>query len=440
MNITIEELSTLKRKLTITLPAADIEGQVTAKLRDILRTAKLPGFRPGKVPLSIIKQRYGGQARQEAYEAAINTSYSEAIQQHELKPAGQPEIEPGDLKEGEDFQYTATLEVYPEFDVAGIDGLTVDEPKAEIVDADIEEMLQNLRKQATEWNVVEREAATGDRAKVDYSGKIDGEDFPGNKREGAMIEIGSGQLPEALEGPFNDAITGKKAGDEVDFTLTFPADYTVEEVQGKTADYHIIIHEVTAPTVPELDDEFATKFGIQEGGLEKLREELVENMQRELKSSTKNKMKAQVIEKLLESNVFDVPESLIQVEIGRLKEQALQRMGMPADMDGMPDLPDEIFADQARQRVALGLVFGKLIAAKEIQPDPQRVNETLANIAASYDNPQEIMRAYQTNQNAMSSIQSVVLEDQLIDLLIADATVIEVPMSFKELTTPEQNA
>lgn len=440
MNITVEELSNLKRKITVTVPAADIEAQVTTKLREILRTAKLPGFRPGKVPLSLIKQRYGGQARQEVYEGAINSSYAEAIQKNELKPAGQPDIEPGDLKEGEDFQYTATVEVYPEFDVAGTDDLAVDQPTAEITDADVDDMLENLRKQATEWNAVEREATTGDRAKVDYSGKIAGEDFPGNKREGAVIELGAGQLPDALEGPFNDAISGKKAGDEVDFTLTFPDDYTVEDVQGKTADYHIIVHEVTAPTVPELDEAFASKFGIEEGGLDKLREDLTENMQRELKSATKNKMKTQVIDKLLESNKFDVPESLIKVEIDRLKEQALQRMGMPAGTEGMPELPDEIFTDQARQRVALGLIFGKLIADKEIQPDPQRVNETLVNIAASYDNPQEIIRAYQSNQNAMASIQGVVLEDQLIDLLIADATVTDVPMSFKELTTPEQNA
>lgn len=448
MEISVEQTSTLERKLRISIPAAKVEEQVNAKLQQLSRQARIPGFRKGKVPKNVIEQRYGGQARSEALEQLINSSYGEALQQEELQPAGQPSIEPEEIKPGTDFVYTATLEVYPEIKLQGLDKIKLDRPVAEVTDADIDEMLETLRKQATTHEAAERAAAEGDQVKIDYTGLVDGEDFPGNTGEGAVIPLVAGELPEPFDAAFRGALIGKSAGDVVKFDVVFPEDFGIEQVKGKTAEYTATVVQVLEAKQPELDDEFAKKFGIAEGGMDKLREDLSVRMRDEAENAQRARLKQAAIDAMLEANQVEVPATLIRAEIGRLRHDALHRMGDedhashdPRDHEQATEqLPDELFAGQAEKRVTTGLLFGELIKDRDVKVDPTRVNEQIERMSQQYENPQEIIKAYRSNPQALRQIEMSVLEEQVIDELVSMAEVIDVPMSFSELTQQNNNA
>lgn len=442
MNVTVEQTSALERRLTVALPAADIDAKVSKKLQEYSRSIRLPGFRPGKVPFKIIQQRFSGSVRAEICEAELQPSYAAALEKEGLRPAGPPAIEPLTMEEGKDFEYIAVLEIYPEIEVKGLDALTINKPTVAIGDADVADMLEKMRAQHTEWTTVERAAAEGDRAKVTFTGTIDGEEFAGGNAEGIYIQVGAGNMPEVFEGPFSKALTGVSAGDTPTCSVSFPADYETEEMAGKTADYSLSVEEVSEGTVPELDDAFAEKFGVTDGGIEKLRANLVDNMTSEVGNRVTAKLKEQVIEQLLAANDFEVPKALITQEIERLREEAKQRMGqqgLPVDTMGESELPAELFEEQANRRVKVGLVFGEIIKANSLVADEAKVDVMLDGVVAQFGEQAEAMKQmYRGNAEAIAGIESAVLENQVVDFLSEKATVTEVATRFEEIVAEGQ--
>lgn len=443
MNVSVEQTSTLGRKLTVSIPSAELEPKVEERLREVSRTVRLPGFRPGKVPASLVKSRFGASVRAEVFEKELQPSYTAALEQENLRPAGTPEIVPVSMEAGKDFEYTAEFEVYPEFEVVGMDKLKIERPTAEIADADLEDMLVKLQQQHTEWAEVERAAEAGDRVKVDFVGltrKSEGNDgsFPGNTATGAQFVIGQGSMPDEFETPFTEALVGAKAGDEVKAKVKFPKDFRTEEVANKTATYTITVSAVEAGNTPELDDAFAVKLGMEEGGVEKLREELKANMERELNSAVSAKVKEQVVEGLTAANEVDVPNAMVAQEISRLRDDAKQRatqygagnMELPDDI-----FPDEMFTAQARQRVHVGLVFGEIIRVNDLTADEAKVEEALDRMVAQYGEQADgFKQYYRSNAQAMAGIESSVLEDQVVDFVLAKAKVTDKATTFAELT------
>lgn len=427
MQVSVESTGALERRLTVQVPADRIEQQIEERLRSLSRRAKIKGFRPGKVPYKVVRQHYGDDVRQEVLSEVVRSSFSEAVAEKQLNPAGAPRIEPESAEPGQDLRYTATIEVYPEIELTGLDGIEVERPQVEISDADVDAMLERMRKQHATWEEVQRPAARGDRVSVDFEGAIDGEPFPGNKGENTAVELGAGSmLPE-----FEKALEGAEPRQELSFDVTFPDDYHGEEVAGKTARFQVTVRGVSEPRLPELDEEFAKTFGVTEGGVEKLRERLRESMQREAEQTARNRVKQQVLDGLAEANPVDVPTALVDEEIERLRKDTAARMGVPEDRTA--DLPRELFAEQAEKRVRLGLLIGELIREQDIQVDRDRLKETVDGMVAGYENPEEMARAYMQNPQVLRSLEAMVLEEQVVDHLLERAKVSDKAVSFDEL-------
>ena len=320
MQVSVEATSALERRMTVGVPAARIESAVDKSLQQTARRAKVPGFRPGKVPMSVIRQRYEGAARQEALGDLIQETFYEAVVEQKLNPAGAPSIEPKVFEKGKDLEYVATFEVFPEIKLAGFEGIAVERPQAEVGDADVDTMLDVLRKQNTRFEAVERAAENGDQITIDFVGKIDGEAFAGGSAKGVPLVLGSGRMIPGFE----DALVGVKAGEERVINPTFPEDYQNLDLAGKTAEFTVNVTAVAAPALPELNDAFFALFGVKEGGLEGFRAEVRKNMERELRQAIKTKVKNQVMEGLLETNPVEVPKALVADEVNRLRVQAVQ--------------------------------------------------------------------------------------------------------------------
>lgn len=427
MQVSVESTGALERRLTVQVPADRIEKQIEERLQSLSRRAKIKGFRPGKVPYKVVRQHYGDDVRQEVLSEVMRSSFSEAVTEQQLNPAGMPRIEPQSAEPGQDLRYTATIEVYPEIKLTGLDGIEVERPQVEITDADLDAMLERMRKQHATWEEVQRPAAQGDRVNVDFEGTIGGEPFPGNKGENTAVELGSGNmLPE-----FEKALEGAEPGQELSFDVTFPDDYHGEDVAGKTARFQVTVRSVSEPRLPELDEEFAKTFGVTEGGVEKLRERLRESMQREAEQTARNRVKQQVLDGLAEANPVEVPTALVDEEIERLRKDTAARMGVPEERTA--DLPRELFAEQAEKRVRLGLLIGELIREQEIEADRDRLKETVDGMVAGYENPEEMAHAYMQNPQVLRSLEAMVLEEQVVDHLLGRAKVSDKPVSFDEL-------
>lgn len=319
MQVSVESTSALERRMTIGVPAERIETEVTKRLQQTARRAKVPGFRPGKVPMNVIRQRYEDAARQEALGDLIQATFYEAIVEQKLNPAGAPAVEPKVFEKGKDLEYVATFEVFPEIKLAGFDGIAIERLQADVTDADLDNMLEILRKQNTRFEAVERAAENGDQLNIDFVGKIDGEAFAGGSAKGTPLVLGSGRMIPGFE----EALVGVKAGEERVINPTFPADYQNLDLAGKTAEFTVTVNSVSAPQLPELNDDFFALFGIKEGGLEGFRTEVRKNMERELRQAIKSKVKNQVMEGLLAANPVEVPKALIGNEVNRLRVQAV---------------------------------------------------------------------------------------------------------------------
>jgi len=436
MQVTVENTSDLERKMRVTIPSDEVEVQVTEKIKQTAKQVRLKGFRPGKVPLKEVKRRFGAGIRQEVSSEVIQSTYGQALQQEDINPAGMPKIEDVKIEEGQDLEYTAVFEVFPEVEVAGFDGIEVEKLTSQVGDDDLDKMIQTLREQRTEFSDVERAAVDGDKLNIDFEGFVDDEAFEGGKAESADIVLGSGQMIPGFE----EGLIGLSGDDEKDLEVTFPEDYQAENLAGKAAVFKIKVNSVSEPVLPELDDEFFTLFDVKEGGLEAFREEVKSNMQRELDASIKAKVKNQVMDGLDATNELELPQALLDEEVNRMRQEAVQQFG---GGQGAPQidpsvLPAEMFSDQAGKRVKLALIINAIVEKNELKPDEDKVRETIETMASSYEDPEQVINFYYSNEQQLSQIRNVVLEEQIVDLVLETAKVSEKAVSYEEAVSREE--
>ena len=428
MQVSVETTQGLERRLTITVPAATVSKEIENRLRGLAKTQRIDGFRPGKVPAKVIKKRFGAAVAEEVAGEIMQRNFYEAIVAEKLNLAGAPTLEPAQVKEGEDFSFTATLEVYPEFEVAGVEAIEIEKSVSSVTDADVDGMIETLRKQHAEWVTADRAAEANDQVKVNFNGSIDGEEFEGGKAEDFTLAMGQGRMIPGFE----EGIVGKSAGEEFTVEVTFPEEYHAENLKGKTAIFAITLNAVETQELPEINAEFVGKFGVEDGTLESLKVEISKNMSRELEQAIKADTKTKVLDALVESNDIDIPAALIKQEIVTLREQAMQRFGQMAPQNA-PELPDELFTEQASRRVKIGLVLGEFIKANEITADDARVQDMIASMASAYEDPAEVIAHYKDNEQALANVRNVAVEDQAIDLVLEKANVTEKEVAFEEL-------
>ncbi len=428
MQVSVETTQGLERRLTITVPAEQVTGEVNNRLRQLAKTRRIDGFRPGKAPLTVIKKMFGPSVEADVAGDLMQRNFFEAVMSEKLNPAGMPTMEPAPIKAGEDFTFTATFEVYPEVAVTGLDAVAVEKPQAEVTDADLDKMIDTLRKQHADWTEADRAAEDGDRVTMNFVGSVDGEEFEGGKADDFVLVLGSGRMIPGFE----DGLLGKKAGDEFTIEVTFPEEYHAENLKGKPASFAITLTKVEAQQLPELTEEFVKRFGIADGTVDGLKAEVRKNMERELSQALKASVKEQVIDGLLEQNAIDVPQSLIDSEVDTLRKQALQRFG-GLDAKNAPQLPAELFKDQAERRVRVGLILGELIKANEIKADDAKVQEIIASMASAYEDPAEVVAYYNDNPQLLENVRSLAVEDQAIEFVLAQAKVTDKQVSFDEV-------
>lgn len=436
MQVSVETVSSLERRMTVGLPAARIDAEVDKRLANAARNVRLDGFRQGKVPMKVVRQRFGLGVRQEVLGELVNKAYFEAVQQEKLQPAGMPTIEAkGGDATGRDFEFVATFEVFPELELGDLGKVSVLRLRGEVTDADVDQMLETLREQQAKFEVVERAARNGDQVMIDFEGFKGGEPFAGGQAENSPLVLGSGQMIPGFE----DGIVGMTAGEEKTLALVFPADYHSEDLKGQAVEFRIKLHSVSEKKLPELDDEFFKLFGVEEGGLESFRKEVFNNMTREMKSAALNKLKTSVIDELHKIHEVNIPNALIKNEINAMRGQMLQQFGeMAQKIDAASIFPDEMFAEQAKKRVATGLIFAELIRQRDIKVDPARVRSKIEEMASVYNNPQEVVDHYLANKQLLSGIENMVLEEQVIDLILDNAKVEDKQVGYQDVIRREE--
>lgn len=432
MQVSVETTDGLERKMTIAVPSVQVDSAVNARLQEAAKSVRLNGFRKGKIPFKVIKSKFGKGVRQEVVGELMSQTYYDAINQESLKPAGQPKIEPTNIEEGKDLEFVATFEVYPEIILPDFSKLEVERLNADINDTDIDEMIETLRQQRQTWEVIEREAADQDMTNIDYLGKKDGEEFEGGAAQGASLVLGS----ERMIPGFEAGIIGKKAGDEFTLSLKFPTEYHNDDLAGAAVEFDITLNSVSEQVLPEVNEEFYKSFGVEEGDVEAFREEVSNNMRREMKTASRNKLKTKVMDSLIAAVDVTVPESLVSNEILQLKSQALQQMGGAQGADPSM-LPDELFKEQADRRVILGLVLGEIIGQQNLQADPAKVRESVEELAATYESPDDVINWYYGNKEQLATIESAVVEDQVFDYIIEESVVTDTEVSYQEIIKPE---
>lgn len=435
MQVSIETTSGLERRLTIGLPADQIEQAVAERLAKAARTVRLNGFRPGKVPLKVVQQRFGGSVRQEVVGETLSKTFYDVVSREGLRPAGPPRIDPVRDEPGEDLEYTAIFEVYPEIQLGDLATLVVARPVAAVTDADLEAMIERLREQRAQWHEVERAAALGDRVSLDYSGRRDGVPVEGSAATGAELLLGSGRMIPGFE----DAVVGMKAGDAKTVNLIFPENYQEEPLRGAAVEFELKLHAVKEKRLPEVDAEFLKQFDIDDGDMTRFREEVRRNMERELANALRSKLKTRTLNQLLALHEVDLPQALVAEEIRNVRRQMVSQFGGGASFDESM-LPDDLFAGQARRRVKLGLIVAEIIKATGIEADPGRIRERIAEIAAGYEEPEQVMQYYLSNQEALYAIQGAVMEDQVVDHLIGLAQVTDEALNYQDALRPDPAA
>lgn len=431
MQANLESLGTLQRRLSVALPMAEIEREVDERLKRLTRTVKMHGFRPGKVPLKVVAQQYGPQVRQEVLGDALQKSFGEAVRQQNLKVAGYPRFDAKPPSEGAaEFEYSATFEVYPEVTLGDISGTTITRPQLEVSEAEVDRTLEIMRKQRVTYDPADRPAQNDDRVTMSYTGRIDGAEFAGGKAENQQVVLGEGRLlPE-----FEAQLTGVKAGDTKTFDVRFPDDYHGKDVAGKTATFEVSVSEVAQPKLPEIDADFAKSLGVADGDLERMRSEIRANLEREVKSRLRARVKDQIMQALLDSTTVEIPQALVETEIERLREltrQDLTARGIPVKSE--TPMPAEMFEQQARRRVNLGLVLAELVKAHQLQPKPEQVRAAVEEQAQSYEQPQEVVRWYYQQPERLREIESIALEDNVVEWALSRAKVEDKPIAFDEL-------
>lgn len=428
MQVSIETTNGLERCMTIGVPAAEVEQKVTAELKKLARGRRIDGFRPGKVPPAVIKRMFGKQARYEAIYQQMQQSFFAAAEEHKVKLAGMPYFEPTVDEEGKDLEFKATFEVYPEVTLNDFSALQIEQLSAQVSDADLEKMVDTLRKQNTTWNESEEAAASGDRVVIDFEGFIDGEAFEGGKATGYSLTLGSNSMIPGFE----DGLIGAIKGAELTLDVAFPEDYHKEELKGKPAQFKVSVSKVEKGVLPELNAGFFQSFGVESETEEQFRSEIRTNMERELKRATRTVTKNKVIEALVSANPVEAPAALINQEVDRLRRQAAQQFGGGQGFD-FNQIPAEIFKPQAEKRVIVGLLLNAAIEGSELTASEDKVNELIEDIAATYQEPEEVRNYYRNNAQQKSQIEALALEEQVMDKILAAAAVTVVDSSYEDV-------
>ncbi|KTS30213.1 trigger factor [Pantoea stewartii] len=427
MQVSVETTQGLGRRITITVAADSIESAVKKELVDVAKKVRIDGFRKGKVPMNIVAQRYGASVRQDVLGDLMTRNFVDAIIKEKINPAGAPNYVPGEYKEGQDFTYAVEFEVYPEVELKGLENIEVEKPQVEVTDADVDTMLETLRKQQANW--IETDAAAGaeDRATLDFTGSVDGEEFEGGKASDFVLAMGQGRMIPGFE----EGVVGHKAGETFTIDVKFPDDYHAENLKGKDAKFEIVLKKLETRELPELTEEFIKRFGVEDGSVAGLRAEVRKNMERELKGAIRNRVKTQAIDGLVEANPIDVPAALIDSEIDVLRRQAAQRFG--GNEKQALELPRELFEEQAKRRVVVGLLLGEVIRTHELKADEDRVKVLIEEMASAYEDPQEVIEFYSKNNELMNNMRNVALEEQAVEAVLAKAKVSEKETNFQEL-------
>ncbi|NCW73928.1 MAG: trigger factor [Gammaproteobacteria bacterium] len=435
MQVVLESPSALERQFTITIPTGDVETEFEAKLAETAKRVRIDGFRPGKVPASVVRQRYGQAIRQEIVSDLMEKSLGQALSEHDVKPIGQPKIDDVKFEEGSDFSFKATFEVFPELDPALIDGDEIEQTKCKVGAADIKEMIATLREQRKSWKESARAASKeGDRVTINFEGFIDGEAFEGGKGEDHALVLGSGSMIPGFE----DGIVGMKKGDAKDIEVTFPEDYHAENLKGKAATFKIDVTKLERGELPAVDEEFIKAFGVESGDEKDFKAELKEQMERELSLTLKNMNKTKVFDILLEKNAeAPVPEAAVKSEIHTLKHQAVERFGGGQQFDPH-QLPDELFTEQAERRVRLGILLGATVKKLELQADTDRVRALIDEMAAAYDDPEQVVNFYYSNDENLKQVEALAVEEQVAEKLLESAKVKTIDMSYADVMKSRQ--
>jgi len=429
MQVSVETTQGLERKLTISVPSADIENEIKKRIQQLSRTQRIAGFRPGKIPLKVINSRYGDAVKHEVYTEAMQKNYYQAVIQEKLNPAGAPRVEPSE-SEGENFEFTAVFEIYPDIKIPDLSKLKIKIAVAEVGDKDVVQMLDTLRKQRAEWESIKRMAKKGDQVVVDFDGTLDGEAFDGGKGEAVAIVLGEGKmLPD-----FEEGLLKIKKGEQREIDVAFPDDYQSENLQGKTAQFVIKAVDVKAQKLPPLDEEFVTEFGIADGSVEAFKKEVRGNMERELKQTLTSQNKTSVLDAVAKASKTEIPKSMLDGEIDRLRQQMSQQI---QGQEELPELPSSLFEEQATKRVTLGLVMSELIKQQSLTADEAKVKQTIEQMASAYDDPDQVTSWYYSDKNRLAEIESLVLEDTVVEFILDKAMVTETNNTFDQIMNPK---
>ena len=435
MENTVETLGALERRLHVAVPIADIEGEVKKRLTRLARTVKVAGFRPGKAPLRMLDQQYGPQVRSDVITERVQTTLNDAIRAQNLRVAGTPRIEAqrGEQPATENLEFSAVFEVYPDVQIGNVGDIAITRPIVDVTAADVDRTLDVLRRQRTTYSPVDREARAGDRVRVDFTGTIEGVAFEGGQARDFPILLGEGRmLPE-----FEAALTGARAGETKTFALTFPADYHGREVAGKEAAFVLTVHEVAAPEVPALDGECAKAFGIASGDMDDLRKEVEANLKLELKRKVEAAIKAQALSGLRQRSTFAVPKSLVESEAALLRERTIANMRSQQNVKPQDlELSLDVFRPQAEERVALGLIIAELVRSEKLQAKPEQVKALVTETAQTYEQPEAVVRWHYEKPERLRDFEAMVLEQNVVDWILARARVTEEPATFEQVMGP----
>ncbi|KTD75265.1 trigger factor [Legionella waltersii] len=436
MQVSVETLKGLERKVTVSVPTEKVEEEVSLRLRNLARKVKVDGFRPGKVPLNIVQSRYSESVREEVARDMVQSTLYEALQKNELVPAGFPYVEPMQVEAGKDFKYTAVFEVLPVFEVVELGQASVELVRSEISDKDVDDMMEKLREQNKEWSEVTRGVKKGDKVTMDFEGFLEGKPFEGGKAEGYELIIGSGSMIPGFE----DGIVGFKIDKSGEIKVTFPEDYGHKELAGKETTFTITVKKVFEGKLPELDDDFAKKFNIKKGGIEALKKDIKDNMARELERRVSVMNRERLFDKLMEANQFDLPVALIDKEIEHLKHDMYHRLfgHEHRDDEKIPDFPRELFEDQAKKRVHLGLLFSEYVKKHQIVVDNDRVNAMIDKFASAYESPDELRAWYKNSKEHMAEVEGLVMEDMVADKVAEDAKIKYINMDYDSVMNPKK--
>ncbi|NOV30812.1 trigger factor [Methylomonas sp. ZR1] len=427
MQVSVEKTSELSRKMTVSIPDAVVQEKMETRFKKLAREVKVDGFRPGKVPASMVKKLYADRVRNEVTGDLIQSTYFEALQQQDLNPAGHPHIHPTEKAEG--FEYIAEFEVYPEIVLDGVSALKVDRPSATVEEADVDNMIEKLRQQKKTWNTVERASQDADRVTIHFSGVADGENFTDGKVENYQVEIGGKQMIPGFE----DELKGLVAGASKTFSVTFPEQYNSEKLAGKVAEFEIGLVKVEEPVLPAVDAEFIKAYGVEDGDAASFRSDVRANMERELNQGLKNKLKNAVMDALYENIVIAMPNALIDQEIQALmKPYAERAKNMRLKLEDL-NLPRDAFEAQAKRRVALGLILGEIIQKNDIKVDADKVRAVIDDMAKSYERPEDVVNWYYADKARLNDVQQMVLEDQAVAWIVSQAKITDVTVGFDDV-------